>query len=167
VNCPACAEPSHVVETRSADAGAALRRRRECTVCGERFTTYERWEPGALFVRKRDGERERFDATKLRAALMRAAHKRPVRADQVEELVDGVAAKLREAGGELGSREIGELCLAGLRDLDAGAYLQFAGVFDPAISAASGGLDGPRSVRAAREHAELPAKAASRRENDG
>ena len=167
MNCPSCGQASHVVETRSADGGTALRRRRECTSCGERFTTYERSEPGALFVRKRDGERERFDPDKLRAALMRAAHKRPVRTDQVEELVDRVQAKLRDAGGELESREVGELCLAGLRELDAGAYLQFAGVFDPAISAASGHLETAGSVRPASEHADLPAKAASRRGNDG
>jgi transcriptional repressor NrdR len=167
VNCPTCGEPSHVVETRSADGGTALRRRRECTSCGERFTTYERWDPGPLFVRKRDGERERFDATKLRAALMRAAHKRPVRADQIEELVDGVAARMREAGGELESRQVGELCLAGLRELDAGAYLQFAGVFDPAISGASGALEQDGSVRPAMEDAQSPAQAASRRGNDG
>ena len=115
MDCPHCQAGTHVVETRSADGGTALRRRRECTSCGERFTTYERWDPGPLFVRKRDGERERFDPVKLRAALMRAAHKRPVRADQVEELVDGIEAGIREAGGEMGSRQVGELCLVGLR----------------------------------------------------
>jgi transcriptional repressor NrdR len=167
MNCSLCGEATHVVETRSAENGTALRRRRECTSCGERFTTYERWDPGPIFVRKRDGERERFDATKLRAALLRAAHKRPVRADQIEELVDGIAARAREAGGELESRQVGELCLAGLRELDAGAYLQFAGVFDPAISAASGVLEPAGSVRVAREDAQSPAQAASRRGNDG
>jgi len=155
------------VETRSADGGTALRRRRECTSCGERFTTYERWDPGPLFVRKRDGERERFDPTKLRAALMRAAHKRPVRADQIEELVHGIEAAIRESGGEMGSQGVGELCLAGLRDLDAGAYLQFAGVFDPAISGASGVSERTGSVRLAREDAQSPAQAASRRGIDG
>jgi transcriptional repressor NrdR len=167
MDCPRCQAGTHVVETRSADAGNALRRRRECTSCGERFTTYERWDPGPLFVRKRDGERERFDATKLRAALMRAAHKRPVRADQVEELVDGIEARIRKDGGEMGSREVGELCLLGLRELDAGAYLQFAGVFDPAISGTSEASEAVGSVRLAMEDAQSPAQAASRRENDG
>ena len=96
MDCPHCQAGTRVVETRSADGGTALRRRRECPSCGERFTTYERWDPGPLFVRKRDGERERFDPIKLRAALMRAAHKRPVRADQVEQLVDGIEAGIRE-----------------------------------------------------------------------
>ena len=167
MDCPHCHAGTRVVETRTADGGTALRRRRECPSCGERFTTYERWDPGPLFVRKRDGERERFDPTKLRAALMRAAHKRPVRADQVEELVDGVEARIRGAGGEIDSRQVGELCLVGLRELDAGAYLQFLGVFDPAISATSGGFGQAGSVRAEDEDAQLPAKAASRRGTDG
>jgi transcriptional repressor NrdR len=167
VNCPHCQAGTRVVETRSADGGAVLRRRRECPSCGERFTTYERWDPGPLYVRKRDGERERFDPVKLRAALMRAAHKRPVRADEVERLVDGVEAAIRDAGGELASREVGQICLGELRQLDAGAYLQFAGVFDPAISATSGVLEPAGSVRIAREDAQSPAQAASRRGNDG
>jgi transcriptional repressor NrdR len=168
MDCPSCQQAAtRVVETRSADRGEALRRRRECPACGERFTTYERWDPGALFIRKRDGERERFDPTKLRAALMRAAHKRPVQADEVERLVNGVAAAIRDSGGEMPSRRVGELCLAGLRELDAGAYLQFAGVFDPAISAASGASDRVGSVRVAREDAQSPAQAASRRGTDG
>jgi transcriptional repressor NrdR len=167
MDCPHGHEGTRVVETRSADGGAALRRRRECPECGERFTTYERWDAGPLFVRKRGGERERFDAIKLRAALMRAAHKRPVRADQIEQLVDGIAAAIRDAGGELDSRRVGELCLAGLHELDAGAYLQFAGVFDPAISGSSGASERVGSVRLAREDAQLPAQAASRRGIDG
>jgi transcriptional repressor NrdR len=167
VNCPDCQAGTRVVETRSADAGTATRRRRECPSCGGRFTTYERREPVALVVRKRDGGRERFDPTKLRAALIRAAHKRPVRADQVERLVDRVEAAIGDAGGEMASREIGELCLAGLRELDAGAYLQFLGVFDPAISGSSDAAERPGSVRSPSEDAQLPAQAASRRGTDG
>jgi transcriptional repressor NrdR len=167
MDCPHCQAAARVVETRSADGGAAIRRRRECPGCGRRFTTYERWDPGPLFVRKRDGERERFDPTKLRGALIRAAHKRPVRADEVERLVDLVEAAIRDGGGELRSREVGELCLRGLRELDAGAYLQYAGVFDPAISATSGPSGPAGSVRVAREDAQSPAQAASRRGTDG
>ena len=167
MDCPHCQAGTRVVETRSADGGTALRRRRECPSCEQRFTTYERWDPGPLFVRKRDGERERFDPTKLRAALMRAAHKRPVRADQVEELVDGIEARIRDAGGEMRSRQVGELCLAGLAQLDDGAYLQFLGVFDPAISGTSAAFSRPGSVRVESEDAQSPAKAASRRGTDG
>lgn len=163
VHCPHCDSASHVVETRRA-ADGAVRRRRECASCGRRFTTYERYEPAGLFVRKRGGERQPFDRAKLRDALLRAAHKRPVPADQIERLVDRIERELRSAGGELSSRRIGELCLTGLRELDAGAYLQFAGVFDPAISG-SPGQSG--SVRAASKDVELPAKAASKRGTDG
>jgi transcriptional repressor NrdR len=163
VLCPHCDSASHVVETRRA-ADGAVRRRRECASCERRFTTYERYEPAGLFVRKRDGERQAFDRAKLRGALLRAAHKRPVPADEIERLVDRIEREVREAGGEMMSRRVGELCLTGLRELDVGAYLQFAGVFDPAISG-SGGEGG--SVRAASKDAELPAKAASRRGMDG
>jgi transcriptional repressor NrdR len=164
VNCPSCHSSTHVLETRRLDDGFAIRRRRECRSCGRRFTTSERHEAEPLHVLKQSGERERFDRTKLRAALLRAAHKRPVRADQVERLVDGIELAVRDAGGSMSSQGIGELCLAGLRELDAGAYLQFAGVFDPAVSGRS---QRGRSVRGKREDAELPAKAASRRRMDG
>jgi transcriptional repressor NrdR len=166
VHCPHCDSPSHVVETRGATDGA-VRRRRECAGCGTRFTTYERYEPAGLFVRKRDGERQAFDRAKLRDALLRAAHKRPVQADEVERLVDRIEGTVRDEGGEVASRTVGELCLTGLRELDAGAYLQFAGVFDPAISAHPAASGPSGSVRLARKDAELPAQAGSRRGIDG
>jgi transcriptional repressor NrdR len=115
------------LETRRIEGQNALRRRRECNSCGERFTTTERFERGALHVRKRNGQRQRFDRVKLRAALLRAAHKRPVSASDVEALVDWVEIAAEEAGGELTAERIGALCLESLRDLDWGAYLQFAG----------------------------------------
>jgi len=166
MTCPHCDAATRVVETRSADGGASLRRRRECSSCGQRFTTYERPESLALRVRKRGGTRERFDRLKLRAALLAAAHKRPVRADQIERLVDRIEAAIRDAGGELPSRRVGELCLAGLAELDSGAYLQFLGVFDPANSGSSGDPGRVLSVRPESEDAELPAQAASRRRID-
>jgi transcriptional repressor NrdR len=153
-----------VLETRRADGGGAIRRRRECRSCGRRFNTSERRETEPLHVHKESGERERFDRTKLRAALLSAAHKRPVRADQVEQLVDRIELAVRDAGGTMPTRSIGRLCLAGLRELDAGAYLQFAGVFDPAVS---GGPEETGSVRPTSEDAESPATAASRRRIDG
>ena len=143
MDCPDCQAATRVVETRSADAGAALRRRRECPSCGRRFTTYERHEAEPLRVRKRGGERERFDPLKLRAALLAAAHKRPVRADQIEQLVGRIEAEIGAAGGELSSRRIGELCLAGLararrrrlpavpRRLRPRNFGDFGGVFAP------------------------------------
>jgi transcriptional repressor NrdR len=148
MNCPECRSPTRVRETRAADDGAAVRRRRQCPACGRRFTTFERAEPEPLFVIKRNGSRQPFNRAKLRAGLQRATHKRPVDPADVERLVDRIAAEVRAAGGELSSQRLGELCLQGLSELDAGAYLQFAGVdlADPeAIRAELGrlGRNGP------------------------
>jgi transcriptional repressor NrdR len=136
-----------------------MRRRRECTGCGRRYTTYERFERPRLHVRKRDGTRQPFDRTKLRAALLRAAHKRPVSADDVEALVERIELAVESAGGELESERIGDLCLQGLRDLDWGAYLQFAGTLPGRIPE----LEPSGSVRPARDPAESTRNPASRR----
>jgi transcriptional repressor NrdR len=129
VDCPSCAGATRVLESRHAEAGAAVRRRRACRACGERFTTWERAEPARLAVRKRDGRLEPFDRAKLAAGLLRAAHKRPVDPRAVEELVAGIERECRAAGGELPAERIGEACLDGLRALDRIAYLQFAVVY--------------------------------------
>ena len=126
MDCPLCESASRVLESRSSEAGAAIRRRRECSACGHRFTTYERYEH-SLFVRKRNGRRQPFDREKLHGALTRAAHKRPVREIEIDAITDKVEAAVIEAGGEMPSSAIGELCLSGLREVDRGAYLQFAG----------------------------------------
>ena len=138
MTCPSCERSTRVLESRHADAGTAIRRRRECPTCGRRFTTYERREPDPLYVIKRDGERQRFDHTKLRAALLRAAHKRPVEPAAIESVVGRIEAELTRAGGELAAQAIGELCLAELRELDTGAYLQFAGTLEQPELAISG-----------------------------
>lgn len=127
--CPACAQPTRVLESRPADEGAAVRRRRECSACGRRFTTFERRQREALFVRKRDGQRQPFDRAKLAGGLLRAAHKRPVDPREVERLVSGIEDEAEAAGGELPAELIGEACLEGLRELDRIAYLQFAAVY--------------------------------------
>jgi transcriptional repressor NrdR len=134
VDCPACHAATRVLETRRVDGENALRRRRQCSSCGQRFTTFERFERGPLFVRKRSGQRQRFDRVKLRAALLRAAHKRPVSATDVETLIDRVEMRAEESGGELTAEQVGELCLQGLRDLDGGAFLQFAGTLPGPIA---------------------------------
>jgi transcriptional repressor NrdR len=126
VNCPRCDSPTKTLETRRVPDGA-VRRRRECGSCSHRFTTYERAVPEALQVIKRDGHGQPFDRAKLRGALIRASHKRDVDPRRLEEIVDRVEREIREAGGELDAARIGELCLEGLRVLDHGAYLQFAG----------------------------------------
>lgn len=106
-----------------------MRRRRECSTCGYRFTTYERRERLPLFVRKRGGEREPFDRAKLRGGLARAAHKRPVPAGEIEAIVETIEVEAERAGGELPAQRIGELCLEGLRRADRISYLQFAAVY--------------------------------------
>jgi transcriptional repressor NrdR len=157
MDCPSCAQPTRVLESRRADDGAAIRRRRACPSCGRRFTTYERRDREPLYVLKRDGERQRFDRTKLRAALLRSTHKRQVEADQVEALVDRVELAIEAAAGELSAERIGELCLQGLRDVDDGAYLQFLGTL-PSPNAEFAESSAGGSVRAARESASLPAQ---------
>jgi transcriptional repressor NrdR len=135
VNCPRCDSPTKTLETRRVPDGA-VRRRRECTSCGHRFTTYERAVPERLEVIKRDGHRQPFDRDKLRSALIRASHKRDVDPRRLEEIVDLVEREAHASGGELEAARIGELCLDGLRKLDRGAYLQFAGTLPgPARSA--------------------------------
>jgi transcriptional repressor NrdR len=126
VDCPRCDQHTKTLETRRVPDGA-LRRRRECTSCGHRFTTYERAVPEALEVLKRDGHRQPFDRDKLRGALIRASHKRDVDPRDLERIVERVEREARASGGELAAARIGELCLDGLRELDHGAYLQFAG----------------------------------------
>ena len=151
MQCPSCESPTRVLESRSADDGRAVRRRRECTGCAVRFTTFERVFVDRLFVRKRDGRRQPFDASKLRGALVRAAHKRDVSAQQIHGIVAAVEGEATAAGGVIAATRVGEICLDRLRRLDPGAYLQFAGTlpdFTPEIGAlAEGG-----SVRAGREH---------------
>ena len=164
--CPSCGEQTRVMETRAAEAGRALRRRRACAACERRFTTFERIEESRLFVRKRNGERQAFDRRKLREALLAATHKRHVSARQVEGIVDRVVGAIEAAGGELASPQVGELCLEDLRRLDWGAYLQFAGTLpDPNPDFADSTV--PGSVRLGGEHSELPPNAPTRRRSDG
>lgn len=164
MDCPRCKRPTRVLESRRADAGAATRRRRECPACGHRFTTFERRDRPPLAVRKRDGQRQRFDRTKLRAALLRSTHKRQVSAEAVEALVERIAVAIEAGGGELPAQRIGELSLEGLRELDEGAYLQFLGTLpSPAPDGATlnsefAESEATGSVRAARDSSSLPAQ---------
>ncbi|HEX6116200.1 MAG TPA: ATP cone domain-containing protein [Solirubrobacterales bacterium] len=166
MECPSCNAATRVAETRSADRGSVVRRRRHCPSCGERFTTFERIERGPLTVRKRDGQAQRFDRVKLRAALLGAAHKRPaVTAPDVERIVERIEAAAHAGGGEIRAERIVELCLLGLRELDPGAYLQYAGTlpdFNPEIT----GSFPPLSVRPARDPAQLPAEPTVKGERD-
>ena len=163
VTCPSCHSPTRVLESRHAEGGASVRRRRECSGCGRRFTTYEHREREPLFVRKRSGKRQPFDRTKLRAALLHAAHKRPVSSADVERLVERIESAVNDGGGELAAERVGELCLDGLRELDMGAYLQFAGTLaEPALAISGGSTEGG-SVRVARKDSRSTPEAATRR----
>lgn len=146
VICPDCQASTHVVESRSADEGAAVRRRRECTGCGFRFTTFERVGTARLQVMKRDGRRQPLSAEKLRGALTSATHKRDVAPSQIAAIVDGVETEAAKRGGVISAEAIGEICLTQLARIDRGAYFQFAGTL-PDITPEIGVLAMPDSVR--------------------
>lgn len=159
MRCPFCTSTdTQVLETR--DAADALRRRRQCTGCGQRFTTYERVEALALCVHKRDGRREPFDRDKLMRGLVHAAVKRPLSLEDLEAVVDAVAGALRGGGGEMESDRIGELALGELRQLDPVAGVRFASVYRNFADATEFAAELERlSVRSKMEDAELPPKA--------
>lgn len=136
MNCPRCDSPTKTLETRRVPDGA-VRRRRECTSCGHRFTTYERAVPEVLEVIKRDGSRQPFDREKLLGSLNRSTHKRKLDPRKLSLLVDRVEGEARDSGGELSAPRITELCLEGLQQLDRGAYLQFAGTLPDAARSRS------------------------------
>jgi transcriptional repressor NrdR len=131
MRCPQCeGRESRVVDSRDLDESATVRRRRECSVCGTRFTTYERIEAARLVVVKRDGTRQEFDRARLTAGLHKALTRRPVPDDAAERAADAIEAELRSAGiGEVPSSRIGELAQEKLRDLDQIAYIRFASVY--------------------------------------
>jgi transcriptional repressor NrdR len=127
VHCPYCdSQATSVVDSR--DSGDAVRRRRECEGCGNRFTTYERAETNVTLV-KRDGRRERFDTRKLLGGLERAANKRPVSSEQLETLSESIAAAVRRSGPEVEASQVGDLAERGLAQLDPVAAIQFASVY--------------------------------------
>ena len=131
MRCPFClAEDTRVIDSRLADAGDTVRRRRVCTQCAERFTTFEHAELRMPQVIKSDGRREVFSEDKLRGGLSRALEKRPVESAAVTAAIGRIQHKL-QAGGEreVASREIGELVMLELRDMDAVAYVRFASVY--------------------------------------
>ncbi len=130
MRCPWCGHSEDkVVDSRSADEGGAIRRRRECLACGRRFTTFERVQEVGLTVVKRDGGKEPFDRTKVVAGVLRATKNRPVTEDQVTRLAERVEEKLRRKGPLMTSQEVGIEVLALLRKLDEVAYLRFASVY--------------------------------------
>ncbi|MCC5952549.1 MAG: transcriptional repressor NrdR [Acidimicrobiia bacterium] len=137
VRCPVCTGlDDKVVDSRTADDGLAIRRRRECLACGHRFTTFERLETAPLMVVKRSGDRVPFDRAKIEAGLALAGKGRPISQLQLGDVAAAVEEEMRLVGGDITSERIGLTVLEKLRDLDQVAYVRFASVYkgfdDPA-----------------------------------
>ena len=130
MKCPICGfEDSRVVDSRPTE-NSSIRRRRECLSCKHRFTTYEFMEQVPLFVIKKDGTKEVFDKQKLLAGLIKSCYKRPVTADQLEELTKDIESELINAlKTEVPSKEIGTMAMERLRELDEVSYVRFASVY--------------------------------------
>ena len=131
MKCPYCGfEESKVIDSRSADDGERIRRRRECLKCGKRFTTHEVIETVPIIVVKRDKSREVFDRNKLTAGILRACEKRPVSLKQIEGMVDRIEAKLQSMlDREITTMQIGEFAMEELKSVDEGSYVRFASVY--------------------------------------
>lgn len=131
MKCPHCGqEDNKVVDSRSSQDGLAIRRRRECLGCGERYTTYEFVERGGLTVLKSDNRREKFDRTKVLHGIQLACNKRPVARQEMEAIVDSIEAEIASRGKpEITSQEIGELVMEKLREVDDIAFVRFASVY--------------------------------------
>jgi transcriptional repressor NrdR len=131
LRCPFCQHiDDRVIDSRLSKEGNMIRRRRECSNCRRRFTTYERVEETLPLVIKKDGRREAFDRGKILAGLHKACEKRPISVEVLEKLVERVEKRLEEAGErEMHSREIGEQIMRELQNLDEVAYVRFASVY--------------------------------------
>jgi transcriptional repressor NrdR len=129
MKCPKCsAIDTSVVDSRATEDSAAIRRRRECTKCGHRFTTYERMDAARFVVVKRDGTREPFEKEKLEKSIWIACQKRPVRRDQVDAVITAIEDELR-LEKEVDSRRLGQLVMKYLKNLDDVAYIRYASVY--------------------------------------
>ena len=131
MRCPFCKKPdSRVVDSRAADDGNTIRRRRECSGCGRRFTTYEILERAPLMVIKNDGRREPFDRDKLLNGLIRSCDKRDISMERIVTLGNDIERELRKTmEREVTARSIGELVMEKLKDFDEVAYIRFASVY--------------------------------------
>ena len=130
--CPNCGyDDSKVLETRDSEDGSAIRRRRECMKCQQRFTTFERLEEQPVWVIKKDGSRERYDSRKVLAGMLRACEKRPVSYEVLERAAAEIERELRQAATskEVPSITVGEKVMSGLKRIDEVAYVRFASVY--------------------------------------
>ncbi|MCH5159615.1 MAG: transcriptional repressor NrdR [Clostridiales bacterium] len=123
-------EDSKVIDSRSTDDGKSIRRRRECTACGKRFTTFETIETVSFLVVKRDGTRQGYDRTKLKNGILRACEKRPISMAQIDAIVASIEKSLYNSlDEEITSQKIGDLVMEQLKELDEVAYIRFAAVY--------------------------------------
>ncbi len=131
MRCPYCGhDDSKVIDSRPTEEGVAIRRRRECIKCAQRFTTYEKVESLPIVVIKKDKTRELFNREKLLAGLTRACEKRPVETSTLDKLVDKIESDLQNTlKREVSTKEIGEKVMEGLKDIDEVAYVRFASVY--------------------------------------
>lgn len=131
MKCPFCGnDEDKVIDSRPADEGLAIRRRRECLSCNARFTTYEKIENLPLVVIKKDGTRQPFDRDKIISGIMKACEKRPVSTEQVESIVNSIESQTQNSlKREISSNELGELVMIKLKEIDEVAYVRFASVY--------------------------------------
>ena len=131
MKCPYCGNiDTRVIDSRPADDGTTIRRRRSCDACNKRFTTYEKVETIPLIVIKKDNNREQYDRSKIEAGVLRACHKRPISINQINELVDAVETEIfNREEREISSKEIGEMVMERLKPLDEVSYVRFASVY--------------------------------------
>ena len=131
MKCPYCSsDNTRVIDSRPAEDNNSIRRRRLCDECGKRFTTYEKVETIPLIVIKKDNNREQYDRSKIEAGILRACHKRPISADQINCLVDDIETEIfNREEKEISSSVIGEIVMDKLKDLEAVAYVRFASVY--------------------------------------
>lgn len=129
MHCPNCGGETKVLDTRMNESTNAVKRRRECIICGKRFTTYERIENAPLIVRKKNGRTELFDRTKVLKGLVKACEKRPVTVHELEGVADDIEKELKNKYSEVNTTVIGETILKKLLTIDQVAYIRFASVY--------------------------------------
>lgn len=131
MKCPFCGkENTKVIDSRPADDNSSIRRRRQCDVCGKRFTTYEKVETIPLIIIKKDDNREPYDREKIQGGIIRSCHKRPVSANQISEMIEDIENQIfNMEEKEIASSVIGELVMDKLKDVDQVAYVRFASVY--------------------------------------
>ncbi|HEY6563919.1 MAG TPA: transcriptional regulator NrdR [Pirellulaceae bacterium] len=129
--CPYCrCDNDRVIDSRSADDGFSIRRRRECLKCSRRYTTYERLEEPVIRIVKKDGTREPFEATKLREGISKACWKRPISEEQIDRVIVAIQERIyNDFDKEVESNQLGELVMEKLKLLDQVAYIRFASVY--------------------------------------